>query len=315
MGIFSAISPSPNHTFASIRKPMIPVSMTSTERALFQSLVHGPLLVGDLPEAVTFPYHQLAVPTGLEADRPGLNLNQKLGHLYESALAVLLEASPRYDLIAQNLQLQKDAHTTVGELDFLLRDLSDGRLVHLELATKFYLAVRTEAGLKLPGPDARDNYFRKIQRLREHQLVLADKHRDVLAEAYRDEPIVVRQLIYGCLFERISMHEPGGHAPATSAERDGGVSPQRLLEYLNPDCRRGRWLSVDQCRDYFSADTELRVIPKTLWPVPLDFLDGIPLERWAPPAQIDRCVMLRVNDETAPYFVAPAGYPEHRAHR
>ncbi len=53
-------------------------------------------------------------------------------------------------------------------------------------------------------------------------------------------------------------------------------------------------------------------IPKTLWPVPLEFLEGMPLENWTPQSIVDRCIMLRVNDDPVPCFVAPAGYPERR---
>jgi len=286
--------------------------MTSTERALFLSLVHAPLLVNDLPEAATFPHRQLTAPDAINGESRGLNLNQKLGHLYESALAVLLEFSPRFELLAQNLQLQKDVHTTVGELDFLVRDLSDGQLIHLELATKFYLAVRSDAGLELPGPDARDNYFRKIKRLRRHQLILADKHRDELPAEYRDEPIVIRQLIYGCLFEPLSVDSSARLSSTRFKDERATAAQLTALQFLNFECRRGRWLSIDQCHDYFPPDAKLQVIPKTLWPVPLEFLEGIPLERWTPPAHIDRCIMLRVNDGLSPHFVAPSGYPDHR---
>ena len=280
--------------------------MNSIENALFQSLVHGPLLVGDLPEAARFPHQDLSVPAAIDGN--GLNLNQKLGHLYECALAVLLEESPRFDLLALNLQIQKDAHTTVGELDFLLRDLDhDGPLIHLELATKFYLAVPTGEGLALPGPDARDNYFRKIQRLREHQLILSRKHRDALPEPYRDESIVVRQLIYGCLFAPVPANGLPTEDPSAMT-----VADRATPEFLNPHCRRGRWLTIDQCHEHFPPQTEFRIIPKALWPVPLEFVEGIPLERWTPQTPVERCVMLRVDDDTTPYFVAPSGYPEHR---
>ncbi len=301
--------------------------MTSTEHALLHSLVHGPLLVGDLPEAATFPHQSLSVPASIDA----LNLQQKLGHLCESALAVLLEASPAYDLLARNLQIRSDgialapAHsptqTTVGELDFLLRDLSDGQLIHLELASKFYLAVPsgTEKGqgreFALPGPDARDNYFRKIRRLREHQLILTRKHREALPEPYRDEKIVARQLIYGCLFDPVDFPATGP-GPSMSSEDSTPREPALACpEFLNVHCRRGRWLSIDDCPRHFPPGTEYRIIPKELWPVPLGFLDAMPLERWTPqsPADHDRCVMLRVNGEINPYFVAPSGYPQQRA--
>lgn len=262
--------------------------MSSTSHGILQSLVHGPLLVGDLPEAPVFPRTGLTLPGKI----PFLKLEQKLGHLYEDALGVVLEASAQFELLAQNLPLRTDVHTTVGELDFLVRDLECDQLIHLELATKFYLAVETEDGLELPGPDARDNYFRKLHRLRSHQLRLTSNYRACLPEAFRDESIVTRQLVYGCLFDHIH--------PTTPA----------VPEFSDPGCRRGRWLSVDECADHFPSKTVLHVIPKALWPVPLEFLNEAALERWVPSVTMDRCVMVRVDGDLVPHFVAPSGYPK-----
>ena len=256
---------------------------------LYQSLIEGPLLVGDLPEAKTFPHRDLQLPR----DPPPLNLHQKLGHLYEDALAVLLESSSKFDLLARNLQIQQDAHTTVGELDFLLRDLDSARLIHLELATKFYLAVETETGLALPGPDARDNYFKKLHRLRTHQLQLPILHQPHLPEEIRQRPIVTQQLIYGCLFDHIHASQP--------------ATP----DFIQPNGRRGRWLTIDELPAHFPQDTTYHLIPKPLWPVPLKFLEPVPLENWKPPTiPHKRGVMLRVSGEPIPYFIAPNGYPD-----
>ncbi len=252
-------------------------------RSLLQSLTGSPLLIGDLPETASFPYEELTLPT----ETPELNAQQKLGHLYEDALAVVLEASERFDLLAQNLQVQKDAHTTVGELDFLVRDLTSGQLIHLELATKFYLAV----GDALPGPDARDNYFKKLDRLRSHQLTLVKNYRDFLPKEFRDEEIVTQQLIYGCLFDHIDSPTPA--AP----------------EFLNPKCRRGKWMHIDDVANFFSDETNFRIIPKTLWPVPLPLLTEVALEKWSSKDPLERCVMIRAGDHEAPYFIAPQNYP------
>ena len=261
--------------------------------ALYRSLIEGPLLLSDLPEAVSFPQRELALPEG---ELPPLNLAQKLGHLYEDALAVLLEASPRYQLLTRNLPLRKDAQTTVGELDFLLRDHeTDGRLVHLELATKFYLAVPdpTGEGFALPGPDARDNYPRKLDRLRSHQLGLASRYPELLPERYRHEsPPACRQLVYGCLFD---------HVEATRR-----VEPESAA----PGGRRGRWLRIDELPAHFPLETtRFEVIPKPLWPVPFALLEGIPLERWTPSSSLERGIMMRVDGGSDPVFVMPAGYP------
>jgi len=258
---------------------------------LLQSLIAGPLLINDLPEAPAFPHQALTLP----ATFPDLNLHQKLGHLYEDALALLLETSPRYHLLARNLQIQTDIHTTVGELDFLLRDLAIGQLIHLEVATKFYLAVDTPDGLTLPGPDARDNYFLKLQRLRSHQLQLPRLFQSHLPEEFRREAIVTQHLIYGCLFDHLNAPKP--------------ATP----EFLNPHCRRGKWLHLDDLPQHFPTTTGFQIIPKPLWPVPLDLLADIPLDPWLPGAKIDRCLMVKAHNEPTPYFIVPRGYPLNQA--
>lgn len=261
--------------------------MTTASQALLQSFIEGPLLVKDLPEASTFPFSELSPPD----HDSGLNADQKLGHLCEDALATLLDASKGFELIARNLQVQADIHSTVGELDFVIRDLKSGHLIHLELATKFYLAVETIEGLKLPGPDARDNYFKKLKHLRNHQLTLTEQFLDVLPESYQRQPIIPKQLIYGCLFDNISAAEPA------------------TAEFIDPHCRRGRWLTIKECLEHFPVNSQFRIIPKHLWPVPLDLIQGIEMETWIPSEHLDCCIMLRVNDEIVPYFITPADYP------
>ena len=224
-------------------------------KALFQSLIEQPPLVDDLPEAGVFYAPSLALP-----DKPCiLNMQQKLGHLYEDALALLLESTPRYNILAQSLPIRQDAGHTLGELDYLLRDLVSDRLIHLELAVKFYLAVETDSGLLLPGPDARDHYFRKLEKMRSHQLVLVDKYRHLLPEPFREQEIDVQQLVHGCIFNHV-------HASAPVQ-----------AEFLNTDGRRGKWLHVEECTEYFGENALLKIIPKPLWPcwVPAGFYPPI----------------------------------------
>jgi hypothetical protein len=255
--------------------------------AIFQSLLTSPLLVGDLPNAARFSREGLVAP----AASAELNLDQKLGHVYEDALATVIAASPKIELVAQNLQIQESIHSTVGELDFLIRDAS-GTLTHLELATKFYLTVKTERGTCFPGPDSRDNYDRKINRLLSHQLTLTHRHKVHLPAEYRDSNMVAKQLIYGCLFDHINEVDPS------------------FPQFSNPACRRGKWLRRAELADHFPRDRQFYLIPKHLWPVPVELLEMIPLQRWQPEMFVDRCVMLRVTGHAAPYFVAPDEYPK-----
>ena len=239
------------------------------------------------------------MPARVEA----LNFQQKLGHLYEDALAQLLAGSPQYQVLAQNLQIQKDAQHTLGELDFLFRDLPSGHLIHLELATKFYLAIETPEGLTLPGPDARDNYFKKIARLRDHQLKIPALFKEYLPTQYQREPILSQHLVNGCIFDHIASSRP--------------ATPPFLSRF----CRRGKWLSQDEIPQYFAPETRLQIIPKALWPVPLDLLDSFsehlesPLENWhpnTPRTPLSRGLMLRMNESTTPHFIVNSSHAQAR---
>lgn len=260
----------------------------STQQAteiILESFLTAPLLISDLPEAPRFQTSELSFP-----DNPTpLKFSQKLGHLYEDALAQIFASSKDYDLLERNLQIQKDIHTTVGELDFLLRNLETHQLIHLELATKFYLAI----GDDLPGPDARDNYFKKISHLQQNQLRISQRFKDYLPTGYRNENIKTQQLVYGCLFDHIEAPKPS-HP-----------------EFSNPKCRRGKWLHLSDLPRHFPADQEFLIIPKFLWPVPLKFLNEVPLELWKPPQALERCTMVRVPRDPTPYFIAPTNYPHY----
>jgi hypothetical protein len=264
------------------------LSSEDVSQVLFQSLIEAPALVEDLPEGAVFASEFLGMPPREAA----INLQQKLGYLYEDALAMMLEATPQYDLLERGIQLRKEAGHTLGELDFLVRDLASARLIHLELAVKFYLAVETESGFLLPGPDARDNYFRKLEKMRSHQLMLVQKYRELLPERFREQEIVVKQLVHGCIFDHVNASRPVE------------------AEFLNPNGRRGKWLHAYECAGHFGKDSLLEVIPKSLWPVPLDILAGLELEKWELDENMNRCEMIRAHGCDFPYFIAPNGYPE-----
>jgi hypothetical protein len=68
------------------------------------------------------------------------------------------------------------------------------------------------------------------------------------------------------------------------------------------------WLRVAECAEYFGENPRLEIIPKPLWPVPLALLEGFDLDVWTIQQDVDRCVMVRVANETFPYFIAPNSY-------
>ncbi len=270
-------------------------------KAIIQSLLATPLLAGDIPEADVFDRYLLGnIVPDIE-----LNFDQKLGHLYEDALQALIKTSPHIDLVASHSQVFDTQHQTIGELDFIVRNRATGENIHLELAVKFYLAYEDQSAWIYPGPDARDNWHRKLERMRTHQLVLSQRPETTIAlkEQFDIHEITTRQLIYGCLF-----------IPASCP-----VPPQP--DFMNQGKRVGKWLYVKDWQEHFSErdnDTIL-LIPKALWPIDL----SRDHERLLSPLSInaltslasERCTMFTLKDSLDPWFLVPNDWPNFEARK
>ncbi|NQY31786.1 MAG: DUF1853 family protein [Coraliomargarita sp.] len=261
--------------------------------ALLSSLSDASLLVGDLPEAKCFTRSKLG--TGVSGFH--LNFEQKLGHLYEDALLHLLEQSEVLSPLAAHLQVIDGSRVTVGEMDFLVRDAQAQRDLHLELAVKFYLAHQRDCRWHFPGPDARDNWHRKLARMRTHQLRMTERPeaRELLREQFGVEEVDVQQLIYGRLFVPV--------------ERDDCPLPEGMSE----DGLRGRWLYCHQWGRLFASVKTIRVIPKLLWPALLNeaLVESLPVVSEADllgQASV-RCTMFVAGDSPEPFFLVPDSWP------
>ena len=263
-------------------------------QALLASLRHAPLLVGDLPEAASLDRSLFGRPDPDVA----LNENQKLGHLYEDALCLLLQASERLELLADHVQVFDAGGITLGEMDTILQDRQRGCFLQLELAVKFYLAVPTAAGWEFPGPDPKDNWLRKLQRMRARQFTLAARPeaKALLYERWGIDQIEVRQLIYGCIFYPMAAQ---------------GRSPQP--EGVNADCRRGCWLYEKDWELRLRDVTAVCLVPKYLWPVELtaELRQSLPRVAVAElrASAKQRCVMFALADSPEPYFLVPDRWP------
>lgn len=258
------------------------------------SLARAPLLVGDLPEASVMDRRLLgAADSGFQ-----LNFEQKLGHLYEDALQHLIEQSSELSLLASHLQVIDGKGITRGEMDFLVRDERTQSDFQLELAVKFYLARRTVDGWCYPGPDPRDNWLRKLERMRTHQLELSQlpDTAALLKKRFGITQLSVRQLIYGRLFFPIDETE--------------AVLPDAMLS----DGLRGRWLSRSQWSKWMAPSQELRVIPKPLWPALLSdkLVNGLSVVSQAELFKMTegRCVLFLADNSLEPLFLVSDSWLE-----
>ena len=148
--------------------------------------------------------------------------NMRLGHKMESVFSALMTGQRTYEIIDQNIIVRRNKKT-IGEIDFLLRDLRDDRFLHLELTYKFYLIDTdiSEPVYQLVGPNRRDMFFTKLDKIREVQFALpftpegseALKNRNLrpdqlsqqvcfkaqLFQPYRSKAIRIRPLNKGCI--------------------------------------------------------------------------------------------------------------------
>jgi len=134
-------------------------------------------------------------PSALDADFGG-KIYSRLGLYAEKLLAFYFKQHGQ--LFAHGLQVRASRNDTVGEFDFLLRQ--GDRLLHWELATKFYLLDGApDAALNhLIGPNLADALGLKMRKIFDKQLALASHP---AAQPLLPQPVSAAQaLVKGWLF-------------------------------------------------------------------------------------------------------------------
>lgn len=99
--------------------------------------------------------------------------NLVLGKRVEHFFLASIKSSSEYQLIANNIQIS-DENRTLGELDFLLRELRTSNILHIELMYKFYVydpefTIEMERWI---GPNRRDSLLQKIEKVKTNQFPL-----------------------------------------------------------------------------------------------------------------------------------------------
>lgn len=101
--------------------------------------------------------------------------DRRLGSRFEGLLHFWLAdpANSQYRLLAHNLPIRQ-GKLTLGELDFVVRELASGTTQHWEVAVRFYLATRPGGDHRdCIGIDPSDRLDLKVGRLRQHQLPMS----------------------------------------------------------------------------------------------------------------------------------------------
>jgi hypothetical protein len=161
-------------------------SLAQFELALAQNNLRWYLAQQDLIKAEELGSHTHMVCNAIDPSStnhsPELlrQLNESQSHFLGSYVEQLwrhyIECSPRYHMLAHNLQVF-DRGKTLGEFDFIVRDEATGSVIHQEIAVKFYLALPSpdQSRCLWFGPNNIDRLDKKAAHLANKQLRLCEK--------------------------------------------------------------------------------------------------------------------------------------------
>ncbi len=182
-----------------------------------------------IPGIQKFDFPEISVSDELLEDLKTLEhpRNFVLGKRMESFFEIAIKHSTRYELIASNIQIIQEKKT-LGELDFLVYDNELKKHLHIELVYKLYIydpEFSSEIE-KWIGPNRRDSFQAKLNRLENHQFPLLKREE---TKAYLDNfnlnSIEIEQQL--CFKAKLFLPE----------------KKKKNLLLINKDCITGNWFS------------------------------------------------------------------------
>ncbi len=204
----------------------------------------------------------------------------RLGHQMEYVFKQLIEHDSAYEIVLHNLPI-KQGKQTIGEVDFILRDRQSAKLVHIELTYKFYIINTkiTEPIHQLMGPNRRDMFFTKMEKIKNEQFALLHSPAGVAALA--DKGIDHLDL----------EHETCYKAQLFEPYKSGAIN----IRPLNLDCICGYWLRLEDLNSEEFKKHQFYIPYKSQWVV--EPYEKVP---WRSHFEIMMDINLRLLKENAP---------------
>lgn len=229
----------------------------------------------------------------------------RLGLYFERLWQFFLRQDSEVELVAHNLPVA-DGGRTLGEFDCIYLCRRRNTHVHLELAVKFYLGVPgAPAERAWVGPDVRDRLDRKLARLLEHQVGLAD------ASAARRQ---LTALGIGELRREVALRGYLFQPEDAVLPAPAGYNPARpFSNWCRREALAGRLESA--------TDTRFRLLDRLQWLSPARWPPRATHAAAALAAAIDERFALRLSpvlvaaldaagEERSRFFVVPPGWPD-----
>jgi hypothetical protein len=136
-----------------------------------KGFIHTPLLwAGNLQGVEQFIFPE---PEMTNFKVQPIPQNIRLGHQVEHIFRQLLDHGKIYEILLFNQPI-KNENRTIGEIDFIVKDHHSQQVIHIELTYKFYIINDQikEKIHQLIGPNKKDNFYQKIQKIKQQQFKL-----------------------------------------------------------------------------------------------------------------------------------------------
>lgn len=159
-----------------------------------------------------------------------------LGKYFERLLNYFFSSFSTFEIVHAGKQIF-EKQTTIGELDFVIKDKRDNKIIHFEVAVKYYMGYKNVGKHDLwIGPNGSDTLQRKMKKL-DKQLQLSKKTDIEVNSTFA--------LILGYFFKHIESN----NWPYFYEERTG----------------EGEWLYENEMEGFFSNDKNYVILPKNRW--------------------------------------------------
>lgn len=154
----------------------------------------------------------------------------RLGHQMEYVFKQLISHSKEFDVILHNLPV-REGKQTIGEIDFILKDSQTEKLIHVELTYKFYIINPeiSEPIHRLMGPNKRDMFFTKMEKIKNEQFQLLHSKEGI--KALSDNEIAHKEVVHQACY-KVQLFIPFKDSSAN-------------IRPLNKNCICGYWLRFD----------------------------------------------------------------------
>ncbi len=176
----------------------------------------------------------------------------RIGHKMEYIFEQLLFESKNWHVLAKNLLVDKNKER-LGELDFIVYNKAKKKNHHIELAYKFYIINPdiTEPVYRLMGPNKKDMFFTKLEKLKNKQFpLLFSKEIETQLNELHITPEEVKQEV--CF--KAQLFAPYKYDTFS-------------IRPLNKDCLVGNWIRFDDFNTAEFKQYEYYVPYKQEWAI------------------------------------------------